>query len=433
MHRPAPSTSIGAERSRLGADWVSSLRRLFSAELPPLAERHRPWLTAYVALHAVGYAVVYVATLHFVFLGPGLPDEVTYRHVLAVLGEALERDLLIGLPLTTGAFVALILITTVARGFIVYRGYTDYPKTLGGPVPLDEALTLILTNGLNIAFAPVVLVLLGLLAPAVGLTAETGRSALAAVIAAAQRVVEQIPTPVTLPRGLAFFCTLMGVTFLHYWLHRLSHSRRLPWLLLHRPHHLTQHLCYGTTLPVFFAFPLFLAIAFPYVFIFGALGKLFFETPLYAEMIVYQALISVGEIYGHSPALYQRGIRQPLVRFMSFINCQGLYHVLHHSALPAIARGGSNNTVNMGSGPFSCWDLLFGTFAPLPPQVPPLGLMGQPRIYRNPLRLLLAGPLQLAYELASNRDVKSWWSILLGPATWAPAHTRDFALPPPPP
>jgi sterol desaturase/sphingolipid hydroxylase (fatty acid hydroxylase superfamily) len=396
-------------------------RRLLTAEIPAVPERHRPWLTAYVALHAVGYAVTFVATLHFVFLGPGLPDDFTYRHVLDILSQALQRDEATAWPLWAPAFIALILVTTVARGYIVYRGYVDYPRELKEPVPLDEAFTLILVNGLNIAFAPVVLTLLAL-------TSDRWGTVLARLISAALDTAQRVPTLITLPRGVAFLLTLLGITFLHYWLHRLSHNRRVLWLLLHRPHHMTQHLCYGTTLPVFMAFPLFLLVAFPYTLLFAATAKLFYPTPLYTELIVYQALISVGEIYGHSPALYERGIRQPLVRFMSFINCQGVYHVLHHSASPAIARGGTNNTVNMGSGPFSCWDILFGTFQPLAPHVPPLGLMGRQRLYLNPLRLILAGPLQLGWELFHNRALRSWWNILSGPATYAPAVTKDFAV-----
>ena len=36
------------------------------------------------------------------------------------------------------------------------------------------------------------------------------------------------------------------------------------------------------------------------------------------------------------------------------------------------------DTVNIGPGVFACWDRLFGTYQPLLPKVPSMGLTGQP-------------------------------------------------------
>lgn len=408
---------------------MSALSRLFSAEIPPLPERWRPLLDLYMAGFAVFYAVTFVATLHFVFLGPGLGDEMTLRHLLALLETAFALGSAQGAWGWLVAFLCLLGFSTAFRGWIVWRSYADLRQADGRGVPLNEVVALTATNLLNIAFAPLALALLAGLAWLAGLDPALGWQALARLAAWANTQAMAVPTLVELPRWAAFLATIMVWTFAHYWLHRLSHTRRALWLLFHRPHHMTPHLCYGTTLPVFMSFPLFLVAVVPYVFLFAALGRLFSPTPLYAEMILFQLVVYIGEIYGHSPALYEKAIRNPLVRGLGFFYCQGVYHVLHHSAAVDSQRKTTNNTVNLGTGLFSCWDLLFGTFRALPDKCPPIGLHGQPRLVLNPLRLLTAGLAQVLYEIAHNPR-RDWWRILSGPAHWTPPASRDFLVHP---
>jgi sterol desaturase/sphingolipid hydroxylase (fatty acid hydroxylase superfamily) len=407
---------------------MTPLARLFTAEIPDISERWRPLANLYVAGFAVVYAVTFLASLHFVFLGPGLGDEFTLRHL-----EALFRGLVDWAQATGNTFwlwscAALVLFHTAFRAVLHWRSWSEYRAGLGEDLPLRDFLTLHLVNVLNALFPLLALATLAGAAALLGYPPSAGSGALMELAQWANALAMQVPTLVTLPNWLALLPTLMAVTLVHYGMHRWSHTRRLLWLLLHRPHHMSQYLAYATTLPVVMAFPLFLLMVVPYVFVFGALGKLFAAEPLYKEMILFQLVVYVGEIYGHSPALYERAIRNPLVRWISYFYTQGVYHVLHHSAAADSARKSNNNTVNIGPGLFCCWDRLFGTYMPLPEKVPPMGLHGQPALHMNPLRLLFAGAAQLAWELWHNRSLRDWWMILAGPSTYTPPHSRDFLL-----
>lgn len=404
------------------------LSRLASAEIPPISERWRPLVTLYMAGFSIFYAVGFLFSLHFIFLGPGLGDEFTLKYLLGLMQHYLDLGSETGTLIYFWAFLSLLVTSTAFRAWIVYRSYAEFRTEDGGGLPLNELLTFTLLNLLNLFFAPALLLVCAAVAWGLGYSPEAGWHLLATLAAQADALVREVPTVVTLPRWLAFFCTIMIWSFLHYWLHRWSHTRRSLWLLLHRPHHMTPHLCYATTLPVFMSFPFFLFIALPYLFLFGAAGKLFSPEPLYAEMILFQLVIYMGEIYGHSPALYEKAIRNPLVRFISHFYSQGVYHIIHHSAAMDTRRKTSNNTVNIGVGLFFCWDRLFGTYEPLPEKLPPIGLHGQPALVMNPIRLLCAGVMQIVHELWNNRSPLLWWKILAGPANYTPPVSRDFAV-----
>jgi sterol desaturase/sphingolipid hydroxylase (fatty acid hydroxylase superfamily) len=395
-------------------------------EIPPIPSRFRPLFVLYVAGFAVFYAATFVFTLHLTFLGPGLGDDLSPAYLDALLAQLLGSGHR-GVE-WFGLFMTVLTAVTAFRAWIVYRGFSDYRTADGQPFPLRDLVVFGLTNLLNLLFAPLLLLVLGGLFLWMGQPFEDGHGLLAALVTLANEVVASVPTVVELPRWLAFVCTFMVGTFVHYWLHRWSHTRRLLWLLLHRPHHMPAHLCYATTLPVFMSFPAFLLLVVPYVVLFGTLGKLFYPEPLYAEMIVFQGVMYVGEIFGHSPAVYDVAVKYRLARLISALHGQGLYHVMHHSAQPDTARKAANNTVNIGNGPFSCWDRLFGTFQPLTPTVPPMGLHGNPALVMNPLRLFLAGVLQIVHELHANRSWRLWWKILTGPADYVPPVSRDYLL-----
>jgi sterol desaturase/sphingolipid hydroxylase (fatty acid hydroxylase superfamily) len=395
-------------------------------EIPPISQRFQPLFRLYMAGFAVFYAATFVFTLHLTFLGPGLGDDLSPAYL-----DALLADLLGAGPsghAVFGLFMGVLTVATAFRAWIIWRGFSDYRTAEGEPFPLREIVVFGLTNLLNLLFAPLALLALGGVFLLAGFSFQDGNGLLSALVRIGNEAVARVPTVIELPRWLAFVCTFMTGTFVHYWLHRWSHTRRLLWLLLHRPHHMPSHLCYATTLPVFMSFPAFLLLVVPYVVVFGTLGKLFYPEPLYAEMIVFQGVVYIGEIFGHSPAVYDVAVKYRLARIISAIHGQGLYHVMHHSAQPDTARKAANNTVNIGNGPFSCWDRLFGTFQPLTPSVPPMGLHGNPALAMNPLQLFLAGVLQIGHELLGNRSWRLWWKILTGPADYVPPVSRDYAL-----
>jgi len=86
------------------------------------------------------------------------------------------------------------------------------------------------------------------------------------------------------------------------------------------------------------------------------------------------------------------------------------------------------NMINMGGGFFFIWDRVFGTFKPVADKKPDVGLIGQPTLYMNPLRLAFSGVAQLLYELKHNKGFKVKIKILFGPSEYMPPVSRDYAV-----
>ena len=74
------------------------------------------------------------------------------------------------------------------------------------------------------------------------------------------------------------------------------------------------------------------------------------------------------------------------------------------------------------------WDRIFNTYVEPPKERPPIGLTGQPDLQMNPLRLLMAGLVQIIYELIHNKDWKTRWAILTASSEYTPLISRDFAI-----
>jgi hypothetical protein len=96
---------------------------------------------------------------------------------------------------------------------------------------------------------------------------------------------------------------------------------------------------------------------------------------------------------------------------------------MHHSALPG------QSLINLGGPPFMLWDRVFGTYVPPTATPPPVGLTGSPRLHLNPLRLGLAGLLQLGYELRRNRGIVARLRVLFSSSNYVPAQTKDYVFP----
>lgn len=407
---------------------MSLLNALWNADIPEPPRWMRPLFTLYVAGFAIVYPVAFLATLHFIFLGPGLGDNFTMQHLSDLLNQTLKWSDSHGTRLPYMALLALLAANMGFRGWIVFRGYADHAKALGSEVPMREIVTYGLVNLLNLLFVPALLLGLAGLASLLGHDPLPVLHGIQVLASMAGQLVDQVPTLLPLPDWAALLATFLVWTFTHYWLHRLSHTRRFLWLILHRPHHMPPHLTYATALPVFMSFPFSLLLVVPYMTLFGALSKLFSPQPLYLAIVLIHLITYIGEIFGHSPAVYSRYIHQRWARWISQFYGQGLYHVLHHSAEPDCERVSNNNTVNIGPGFFYVWDRLFGTYKPLTPEAPHIGLHGSPELIQNPLRLLLAGIAQILFELRHNRDMATRLKILLGRSDWQPPITRDFAL-----
>ena len=377
---------------------MSFFKKLWQADIPEISERHR-WLADvspdFVRRRVCGRAARDVP-LDLPRLDAGRGHQLCLRApsapgVRTGLGEGLGVG-----GLLFWLLAAAIVANATIRGVVIHRAYRAHRTSFGRPSPLHQLATYATTNLLNLFFAPTVLLLLAGGANAMGYSWQDGcRRHLVRLRDFAERCIAQVPTIVDLPRPLAFLAMLMTTTFVHYWAHRISDVQRFMWLVIHRLHHTTEDISPATTLPSIMAFPLVFVMLVPYLFAFGAVSKLFYPEPLLYELIAVQLISMVAEIYNHSAALYE-STKATWLRWLGFVFFnQAGYRQLHHASDRDERFRKVAYASNLGPGPFSCWDILFGTFRELPDKLPPTGLTDRPRLVKNPLRLLLAGIAQI--------------------------------------
>jgi len=399
---------------------------LFKAEIPDFGERYRRLANALVIAFALTYSIGFLQLLHLgAYLGPGLGDVVSFQPLLDSLHQLHHAQ-----PMLWYSALSLLAFTTLFRLVVILAGYFLFQREQGKPYPIQWLAVFLLTNVLATAAIPLILFGLGILGSLAGLDFSLGWHWISLNVSFAhQLVMQNIPTlfDTQAPLAVVIIAVLSG--FFHYWFHRLGHSYRLLWLLFHRPHHMTPALIQPTTLAVFSALPLFVFLVLPYNLVLGACTKLFSTEPLYTEVIIYNCLILIPEIFGHQTALYRWASRSRIIRVASFISGGGVYHYMHHSSEPEhCGRSGAVNLVNIGGGPLFIWDIMFGTYCPLSATTPRVGLSGQPTLHMNPLRLTLAGVMQVGNELLANPSWAVKWRVLSGSSAYRPRISHDFAI-----
>jgi sterol desaturase/sphingolipid hydroxylase (fatty acid hydroxylase superfamily) len=417
----------------------SWLRALWDGEIRVRSERHRRLADAYVVFFAITFAIGFLGLMHHTaYLGPGLGDDPSVGP-FAQLWQAAGRvgpPLPFVDPLREGAaslaqlaLVVLVVANVAATAAIILGGYFRFERVFGQKYPLDQLWTFALLAALNSAAITVMLAGLAGLAALFGVDFVDGFFAFDRVLVFAREQAQELPTLVHLPPFLAFLLIYNVGGFFHYWAHRLGHESRVLWLLFHRHHHMNYDLTQPTSQPVFFAFPLFVVLAVPYVFAFAAVAKLFTDDPLAVASytILFKLVAAFATTFSHQSALYDVASRSRFVRVLGQLVSEGPYHYLHHSAEPA-EHSRRGNVVNVGGGMVFLWDRVFGTFRDLTARRPAVGLEGSPRLHLNPLRLALSGVAQLGVELANNRTPSAWLRILLGGADHRPTVSRDFAI-----
>lgn len=400
-------------------------RPWFAVAIPAvLAPRWRfPSLLA-LLLFSLWFPWQIMATLHLgAYLGPGLGDALSYEYIQTLWSQADATSPYAGWAVRLG-FVLL----GVWIAAITFFSAIRYEKSVGQAFPWGKFWQLLLLNAVLAISLLVCTVLLALLLWASGLDfvqayAFVGRTA----VQINDWVYANVPTVVQLPRVLAFLLIYTIAGFFHYWLHRVGHQFRIGWLLFHRPHHMPTVLTHPTTPPVFAAFPLFIVAFVPYVLIFGAISKLFYPEPLYAELIVYNALAWVGGVFGHQTAYYDWAYKNKFFYALSAFFGNGVHHYTHHAKEQQYSRYGSN-MVNIGGGFLYLWDRLFGTYCKPPAKRPEVGLSEGVELHGNPVRLAYAGVLQLLYELRHNKGWRTRLQIVLGSSEWQPPISKNFAL-----
>ncbi|HQQ64487.1 MAG TPA: sterol desaturase family protein [Pseudomonadales bacterium] len=408
---------------------LSVWQRLFTAEME-IGETYRWAATAYVIVFAVTYALLFPGFLQYVaYLGPGLGDDwslgpfmAVFNGVRAYAGGDWLHPVLLGFMLLWAAYVMF-------TGTIIYISYSLYPRHVGKPFPVNMVftyffLTMICTAGLGLAY-----LLMGLLAPLAGYSVADGLQAFGSLLNHIRSWADHsVPTLVDMPAWLAFFMVNMVGGFFHYWFHRLSHERRALWLLFHRPHHMNPELIQSVNQPVFSPLPFFFVAAIPYVLVFSVISKLITSESIVAYLIVYKLFSTFANMWSHQTALYEWAQGKWIIRALSTITSEGVYHYLHHSAEKQ-HNNPRGNLINIGGGLFFFWDRVFGTYVPVTEHRPRVGLQGieADAMTTNPLRLAFSGLAQMLYELKRN-PWRDWPMILFGTTDYVPKHSKEYVL-----
>ncbi|HQQ64410.1 MAG TPA: sterol desaturase family protein [Pseudomonadales bacterium] len=401
--------------------------------------------TAYkkIAFVIIGLSAVTISFNMFTYfhlldyLGPGLGDETSFDYI---------RDEFNALKASGNGAAAIALASALAllfafRCWAMLHGYIHY-QTLNATYPNDNAkegkpqtefpinlfYTLLLFNVLMFTGVALVYSVFGGVAISMGYDFSQGYDAAKEIVAYAHQLTNAyVPTLIELPPVINVLLIYSIINFPHYWLHRLAHEYRLPWLLLHRPHHYPTTMIEPVTTNVVVAFPLGFLVMFPYVLFFGAATKLFSAEPLYLEIIILNIITNIGAVSAHHSALYYLGFKYRIIGFIGYLTGTAQYHYLHHASHPVYANHNTNLT-NIGAGPCMLWDRVFGTYVKPPVSRPRIGLTGNPALHLNPLRLLMAGLVQLVYEWKSNREWPTRMKILFGKSDYTPPVSKDFAI-----
>ena len=371
------------------------------------------------------------------YLGPGLGDHTSFDYI---------RNEFLNLKVSGNEKAAIALAGALALLFIfrsgcMLHGYINYQKINASypsdnanegdtqkEFPVDIFYTLVLFNALMFTGVALVYCVFGGIAIAMGLEFSQGYDAARDIVAYAHQLTDTyVPTLIQLPSFISVLLIYSIINFPHYWVHRIAHEYRLPWLLLHRPHHYPSVMIEPVTTNVVVAFPVGFLVMFPYVLFFGAATKLFSAEPLYLEIIILNIITNIGSVSAHHSALYYLGFKYRLIGFIGYLTGTAQYHYLHHASHPVYSNHNTNLT-NIGAGPFMLWDHVFGTYVKPPVSRPKIGLTGNPALQLNPLRLLMAGLVQLVYEWRNNQDWATRMKILFAKSDYTPPVSKDFAI-----
>jgi sterol desaturase/sphingolipid hydroxylase (fatty acid hydroxylase superfamily) len=377
--------------------------------------RWEPWIRAGYVVFAIAFSLTVVvdAFAHeTVMLGLGLVDEPgsALTRLESQLAGVSPRWLVTMFPLA--AFVL------AWNGLMLYRGFAHAQGLPRRQIVSFFLLTMFLSLMLYVGLA-----IVGAVSAAMGYGFLSGFSLVRHYTVWCGALVTRVPTLTHLPYPLPLLASIVLVDFFQYWFHRLGHTWRPFWLLWHRPHHMPPFLTIPTTQPVFAAFPLFILLSVPFQLGVGVCAKLFYADTMIAEALLVRMMGQVVLIGSHNTALYSTFWKSRTLRVLGAFFGEGPYHYMHHSALPG------HSLINLGGPPFMLWDRVFGTYVSPHDAAPPVGLQGSPRLHLNPLRLGLAGLLQLGYELRRNRSLVARLRVLFGGSNFVPAQTKDYVLP----
>jgi sterol desaturase/sphingolipid hydroxylase (fatty acid hydroxylase superfamily) len=392
---------------------------------------------------AIGVPIGLVSQLHVLdFLGPALGDDTGYHYVSMLVNDLQAA----GHTSTLVAFVGAIIAFLLFRGYFIYLAFNDYAKNneqypndlpeskrlnADGSYrkfPIDIFFLFVFFNASMLIGISFIFILLGISSWLFGFGFMEGYELAKTIVHFAEQLANtHVPTLIDLPPIIAIPVLFTVTGFFHYWLHRLAHEYRALWLLLHRPHHMPSTLMEPLLSGVVIAFPLGFLIMFPYILFFGACTKLFSSEPLFFEFIVFNIIVNIPNATAHSTALYHVGFKYKWIGFLGHLFGSAQHHYLHHASDIEYSRYQTNVT-NVGGGLWMVWDKVFGTFMEPPVSRPNVGLTGNPKLYMNPVRLLLSGLVQIIYELKHNKDWGVRMQIIFGKSDYVPPISKDFVV-----
>lgn len=408
---------------------ASLLQRIFSIEMF-VGERYRAVATAVIIIFSIGYAISFLGLMQYVaYLGPGLGDDLNFQPYLDVFDQFYTNSNGNWFHIPLMLFIGLSIINVIFTAGIVMAGYFLYPRLLGKPFPVSVLFTYLCLNAICTVGIFSIHVFVGIVAMLLGYDFMVGLNGFTDLLIQLRQWAQQVPTLFELPAWLAFFLISMIGGFFHYWFHRLAHESRLLWLLFHRTHHMTPELIQPSTQAVFNAFPFFLFAAVPYVVIFSVIGKLITSESLVAYFVIYKLFSAFVNLFSHQSALYRWAQGKWVIRALSTVTSEGVYHYLHHSA-EKDHNAPRGNLINIGGGLFFFWDRVFGTYRAVSDYKPRVGLQGieAQDMTTNPLRLAFAGIGQLLFELRYCQSLKEGFLIIFGGSDFNPQKSRDYVL-----
>jgi sterol desaturase/sphingolipid hydroxylase (fatty acid hydroxylase superfamily) len=238
-------------------------------------------------------------------------------------------------------------------------------------------------------------------------TYDLGETAATAVIMVGQRLINAAAAPLVLaPMFLAYDHRLfeiaptqawslaalfVGLEFCYYWHHRAMHGWRLMWAT-HGVHHSSTRLNLGAALRLgwggavtggfIFYLPLALLGFHPFAIFAMLAANLFYQLFLHASWM-------------------------PHLGPLEWLLNTPRHHHVHHAA------NASCLDRNFG-GVVIVFDRLFRTFAAVPAEPLTFGLSNAAGPSRNPLKVALAGWIDLGRHLGAARSLRAGWAALFG-------------------
>jgi sterol desaturase/sphingolipid hydroxylase (fatty acid hydroxylase superfamily) len=325
--------------------------------------------------------------------------------------------------LTYEVLFPLFLVSVGVNFFLSVASYTHQKRVFGNQMPMDHA-----------AYQLSNLVLLGttavlVLAPAFFLilffgwelsSATDWMGALERFIVALPGQLNAVPTMVHFPAEIAFLSAAILSGFGAYWWHRIAHTWRPMWMLIHRPHHIPSRISQLTSVitdDVAIGL-LTKRITLPVVQV--LIAKLFtHDSTSLIEITAVWFLLSFAFRYAlepvsHSIVFYDWAVRHKWIKLGCFAFFSGPYHLMHHSDKK------EHQVVNVSFTPFYVWDILFGTYVNPTEDRPVTGLTNSPEIYMNPFRIIFSGWVEMYMEFKLNKHWKDRFLILFGSTSYIP-------------